>query len=192
MMSAMAESDPRPVIIEYLTRPSAGRPFVGAEVAAYVRTGPTARVVTGGLATADPASIEFVKARGTNERQLFAMTFDDQDNRSWFALLAVERDADGGPWIPHDVAVGSGEIPQRSSPWLNLAAQWGQGRLYAGGQIHTAGATLSKVRLTLEDDSELEDDAEGNVALFVAEHDAAPASVTIYDTDGQPLTTHNP
>ena len=188
----MAESDPRPVIIEHLTRPSAGRPLVGAEAAGDVPTAPTAHIVTGGVATADPASIRFVKVRGTNERQLFAVTFDDQDNRSWFALLAVERDSDGGPWVPHDVAGGSGgDIPQRSSPWLNLAAQWGQGRLYAGGQIHTAGATLSKVRLTLEDGRELEDDADGHLALFVAEHDVAPASVTIFDTDGRPLTTHD-
>jgi hypothetical protein len=58
--------------------------------------------------------------------------------------------------------------------------------------VHTAGATLSKVRLTLEDGTELEDDADGNLALFVAGHDSAPASVTFYDTDGQPLTTHSP
>ena len=96
-----------------------------------------------------------------------------------------------GSWVPHSVAADSGEIPQRSSVWLNLAGQWGQGRFYAGGQIHAATAALGKVRLTLEDATELEDDADGNLALFVAEHDAAPASVTIYDTDGRPLTTHD-
>lgn len=67
----------------------------------------------------------------------------------------------------------------------------GKGRFYAGGQIHTAGATIGQVRLTLEDGTELEDDAEGNIALFLADHDAAPASVTIYDTDGQLLVTHD-
>ena len=190
MISTMAESDPRPAIIEHLTRPSAGRPLVGRQAGSEVPARPTAHVVRGGVATADPASIRFVKGRGTDERQLFAVTFDDQDNRSWFSLVAVERDSDGS-WVPHGVAGGSGEIPQRSSPWLNLAGQWGQGRLYAGGQIHTAGATLRTVRLTLADGTELEADAERNVALFISHHAEPPTRVAIYGDDGLLLATHD-
>jgi hypothetical protein len=183
MISTMAESDPRPAIIALLTRPTARRAVVrGAG-------GLTASVVRGNVASADPATITFLKARGYDERQLFAVTFNDDGGRRWFSLVAAERDAEG-VWVAHSVASSCGEIPQRPLPWLNLAGQWGQGRMYAGGQIHAAGTTPSKVRLTLEDGTELEGDAEGNLVLFVAEHDAAPASVTIYDTDGQQLTTH--
>jgi hypothetical protein len=146
-------------------------------------------VVHGNLVSADRSTIAFLKARGTGERQLFAVTFDDGSGRSWFSLAAAERDVNGS-WVSHGVASGSGEMPQRPSPWLNLAGQWGKGRFYAGGRIHAAGATLSKVRLTLEDGTELEDDTDGNVALFVAEQNAAPARVTIYAIDGHVLTTH--
>jgi len=180
----MADSDPRPAIIELLTRPVARR-AAGRETA-----GPIASVVNGTPFSADQATITFLKARGTDQRQLFAVTFDDDSARSWFSLVATERDAEGW-WVPHIVAFGSGEAPQRSSVWLNLAAQWGQGRFYAGGQIHAANAALGKVRLTLEDGTALEADADGHLALFVAEHDAVPAAVTIYDTDGRPLTTHD-
>jgi hypothetical protein len=179
----MAEADARPAIVELLTR-TAARRTVSPE-----RVGLTASVVHGNLVSADPATIEFLKVRGTDERRLFAVTFDDDSGRGWFSLVAAERGLEGS-WVPHKVAAGSGEVPQRSSPWLNLAGHWGKGRFYAGGQIHAADATLGKVRLTLEDGTELEDDAEGNLALFVADHDAAPASVTIYGTDGQALTTH--
>ncbi len=182
----MAESDPRPGIIELLSQPAARR----TRTVSPERVGPIAAVVHGNPVSADPATIAFLKARGTNQRKLFAVTFDDESGRSWFSLVAAERDAEGS-WVAHGVACAGGDIPQRSSPWLNLAGQWGKDRFYAGGQIHTAGAAVAKVRLTLEDGTELEDDAEGNVALFVADHDAAPASVTIYGTDGRRLTSHD-
>jgi hypothetical protein len=183
MMSAMAEPDPRPAIIALLTRPTARR--VVARQAGRL----TASVVRGNVASADPATITFLKKRGNDERQLFAVAFNDDDGRCWFSLVAAERDAEG-IWMAHSVASSCGEIPQWPSPWLNLAGQWGQGRMYAGGQIHAAGTAPGKVGLTLEDGTELEGDAEGNLVLFLAEHDAAPATVTIYDTDGYKLTTH--
>lgn len=187
----MAESDPRPAIIELLTRPTARRTVPPERVgAASEPVGPVASVVHGNPVSADPATIAFLKVRGTNQRKLFAVTFDDGSGRSWFALVAAERNAEGS-WVPHGVAYASGDVLQRSSPWLNLAGQWGGDRFYAGGQIHTAGAAVGKVRLTLEDGSELEDDAEENLALFVANHNAAPARVTIYGTDGTRITSHD-
>lgn len=180
----IGESDPRPAIIELLTRPAARRSASPEPV------GPIASVVHGNLVSADAATIVFLKARGTDERQLFAVAFNDESGRSWFSLVAAERGGEG-PWVAHGVASARAEIPQRSSPWLNLAGQWGKDRFYAGGQIHAGGATLGNVRLTLEDGTELVDDAEGGLALFVGDYDAAPASVTIYNSHGQPLTTHN-
>jgi hypothetical protein len=185
-MATMAESDPRPAIIELLSQPAAHR----TKTVSPERVGPVASVVQGNPVSADPATIVFLKARGTSQRKLFAVTFDNENGRSWFSLVAAERDAEGS-WVAHGVAHARGDIAERSSPWLNLAGQWGRNRFYAGGQIHTAGAAVGKVRLTLEDGTELEDDAEGDLALFVADHDAAPASVAIYGPDGRQLASHS-
>jgi hypothetical protein len=146
--------------------------------------------VRGNVVSADPASIEFVKSCGTDERQLFAVRFTDQDGCSWFSLVAAERDSDGA-WDAHGVATARGSIPQRSAPWLNLASQWGQGRFYAGGPIETAGATVTGVSLTLEDGTVLEADAGNDVALFVSDHDKAPACVQLFGSEGRLLATHD-
>jgi hypothetical protein len=107
--------------------------------------------------------------------------FIDQQGHSWLSLVAAERNVDG-TWAAHGVACG---------PWLNLAGQWGQGRLYAGGAIHAAGAAVMSVSLTLEDGTILEADAEDDVALFISDHDKAPASVSIFDSKGRLLATHD-
>jgi hypothetical protein len=116
--------------------------------------------------------------------------FIDQQGHSWLSLVAAERNVDG-TWAAHGVACGRGSLPQRSAPWLNLAGQWGQGRLYAGGAIHAAGAAVMSVSLTLEDGTILEADAEDDVALFISDHDKAPASVSIFDSKGRLLATHD-
>jgi hypothetical protein len=191
----MADLDPREVIIEHLTQPSAGLPPVR-----HVAPGPEdlpmqpmPGVITGNPFTADRATIQFVKERGTPNRRLYAVSFDDEQHNSWFWLVAAERDHRTGSWVAVDVAGGSGQIPQRSEPWLNLAGSWGQGRLYAGGEIHTAGASVAEVRLTLLDGTQLADDAQADVALFLSDQTAAePATVDIYDTNGQLLATHAP
>ncbi len=129
--------------------------------------------------------------RGLSDRRLYAVSFDDQQHNSWFWLVAAERDHRTGSWVAVDVAGGSGRIPRRSQPWLNLAGSWGQGRLYAGGEIHTAGASVAEVRLTLVDGTQLTDNAQADVALFLSDRTAAePATVDIFDTNGQLLTTH--
>ena len=135
---------------------------------------------------AEPATIESVKNAGTEKRQLFAVTFTDQDGHGWFSLVAAERDADGA-WAPHGVAAARGSLPQRSSPWLNLAGQWGQGHFYAGEQIHAAGAAVASVSLTLEDGTRLQADADSDIALFVSDNDKGPASVRICGRDGRLL-----
>jgi hypothetical protein len=88
--------------------------------------------------TADPVSIKFHKERGSDDRRLFAVSFDDQSRNHWFWLIAAELDEAG--WTAHGVAGGSDgparasyKKPPRSEPWVNLAGQWGADRLYAGG-----------------------------------------------------------
>ncbi|MGI8556689.1 MAG: hypothetical protein ACR2ND_00005 [Solirubrobacteraceae bacterium] len=189
----MANLDPRGVIIEHLAQPSAGQPparrppprpgdLPMRPVASFA--------VSGNPFTADRTTIQFVKERGIPDRRLYAVTFDDEQHESWFWLVAAERDRTDN-WIAVDVAGGSGQDPQRSKPWLNLCGSWGQGRLYAGGEIHTAGANVGEVRLTLADGTQLTDDAQADVALFLSDQVAAePATVDIYDTNGHLLATH--
>ena len=185
----MANLDPREVIIEHLTQSSASTPPAGRAPPRPGGALPVAFVASGNPFTADGPTIEFLKERAIPDRRLYALKFDDEHQVSWACLVAAERDR-AGAWVAVDVAAGSGEMSQRSEPWVNLAGSWGQGRLYAGGEIHTAGASIGEVRLTLVDGTELTDDAEADIALFLSDRDTEPATVEIYATDGQLLVTH--
>ncbi len=188
----MANLDPRRAIIEHLTQPSAGRLVrPAAPRPGDLPMRPVASFgVSGNPFTADRTTIQFVKERSIHGRRLYAVTFDDEQHESWFWLIAAERDPTGN-WTAVDVAGGSGQSPQRSQPWLDLCGSWGQGRLYAGGEICTAGASVGVVRLTLADGTQLTDDAQADVALFLSDQVAAePATVDIYDTNGHLLATH--
>jgi hypothetical protein len=192
----MAERDPRAAIIEYLTRPAADAPPAERTAPGKQPGRPVAYAVKGKSFTADPATIEFVKERGTDERRLFAVTFEDLQRNEWFWLTAAERDQ-AGNWTARGVAGGSDgprsrPVPRstRSQPWLNLAGSWGQGRIYAGGKIHSAGASIGCLCLTLGDGTELTDDAEAGVALFLSDQTAQPpTTVNIYGTDGRLLVS---
>ena len=198
----MADPDPRCAIIEYLTQPSADQSPTGraAPSPGTQPARPVAYVARGNPFTADRATIEFVKERGLPERRLFAITFDDLRHNEWFWLAATER-GHSGNWVAHGVAGGSDGPRTRSpspsarsspsEPWLNLAGNWGQGRIYAGGKIHTAGADVGSVCLTLADGTQLTDGAEASVALFLSDQTAEPpASIDIYDSQGRLLSTH--
>jgi len=158
---------PRDVIVEHLTRPSRRPPRTPTD---ELQPRPVAFIVHGNPFTAQPDTIRFVKERGARDRRLYAVTFKDQDAEPWFWLIAAERDQTGD-WAAHDVAGGSGAIPQRKQPqqpWLNLCGNWGQGHLYAGGEIHTVEVPISEVRLILADGTQLADNADEDVALFSA------------------------
>ena len=73
--------------------------------------------------------------------------------------------------------------------WLNLCGQWGGDTFYADGRIDSGGAEIGRMRLTLEDGSELEDDGTGGVALFTGRCDAPAESVDIYAPDGALLSS---
>lgn len=156
--------------------------------------GPVASFGSGNAFTADPDSIEFHKERGTDDRRLFAVSFDDQASNHWFWLVAAELDETG--WMAHGVAGGSngpartsGHKPAGSEPWLNLCGQWGADRLYAGGELHVGKARVGLVRLTLVDGTQLTDDGDADVALFVSHRGKQPATVDIFDVDGSLLSS---
>jgi hypothetical protein len=58
---------------------------------------------------------------------------------------------------------------------------------YAGGRLDSAGATIGRVRLTLNDGSQLEGIAD--VSLFIGRQRAPPESVEIYAPVGVVLST---
>lgn len=158
-------------------------------------TRPVASVGRGGPFTAIRDSIELRKERGSEDRRLFAASFDDQSRNRWFWLIAAELGPDG--WTAHGVAGGSDGpagadrgVPTRSEPWLNLCGQWGSGRLYAGGELHDRDANVGRVRLTLADGTQLTDDVEAGVALFVSRVDEEPASVDFFDIHGARIGGH--
>ena len=136
-------------------------------------------------------TVEFLKERGGRDRRLLAVRFVDLDGRAWFWLVAAERDEHRG-WQAHGVAGGAGAAPRRSGPWLNFCGGWGRGRLYGGGEICEAGVALSRIRLTLANGLRLDDDAEGGVALFVADSDSAPQRIELFDSAGRLAASQAP
>ena len=147
-----------------------------------------------------PASITVLKQRESGDRRLYAVSFEDVQDNTWFWLTAAERGQKG--WVAHGVAGGSDGPARRqqragrlasagSAPRLNLCGQWGGNTFYAGGRLDTAGTTVGRVQLTLDDGSQLEDDGSGDVSLFIARHGGPPQTVEIYAPDGSLLSTRN-
>lgn len=179
----VSEADPRRAVVAHLVAPAAA----AAGGASPGR--PVARILSGKSFSAQRETIRFLKERGGADRRLFAVDFEDADDRPWFWLLAAERDERGG-WSARGVAGGGGGAPRRPAPWLNFCGAWGRGRLYGGGRIHPGGVELSRVRVTLANGAELEDDTEGDVALFVSNQDAAPLTVELFDAAGRLAASH--
>ena len=139
-------------------------------------------------------SIQFLKERGTDDRRLFAVEFDDEVRNHWFWLVAAELDDAG--WTAHGVAGGSdgpaGLRPRstaRSRPGLNFCGHWGADRFYGGGTLHAGDAVIGEVRLTLADGTQLTDDGEADVALFIGDRGERPTTVDIFDVHGSLLSS---
>jgi hypothetical protein len=147
--------------------------------------------------TARAESIQFPKERGTDDQRLFAVEFDNQAHNRSYWLVAAEL-ADAG-WTAHGVAGGcdgpAGRRPRsttRSRPGLNFCGQWGANRFHGGGTLHAGEAAIREVRLTLADGTQLTDDADADVALFVGDRGERPATVEIFDVRGSLLSSAGP
>lgn len=192
----MASPDPRRAVVADLTQPVGGDLTVEAPFQPGGPRAPRATSFGGGNRfTADPGSIAFHKERGTDDRRLFAVSFNEQAGNHWFWLVAAERGETG--WTAHGVAGGTdgpagtrGKKPAKTEPWLNLCGQWGGARLYAGGQLYAGNARVGLVRLTLVDGTQLSDDGDADVALFVGHRGAQPFVVDIFDANGSLLSSH--
>jgi hypothetical protein len=186
----VACTDPRQAVIEHLIAPAGERIDSGARHAG-APAGPVPEVYAGKPYAAKPDSIEIRKERGVDDRRLFAVAFDDVSGNRWSYLVAAEREGDG--WAADGVAGGSdGPTTNRrtlgsATPSIDIYGQWGSDRLYVGGELNPGAAGVGNVRLTLSDGTQVTDDGECGVALFVGRGGAEPASVEIFDEHGDLL-----
>lgn len=177
-------------MIEHLIAPAGERIDSGARHAGAPAV-PVPEVHAGKPYVARPDSIEVRKERGVDDRRLFAVAFDDVSGNRWSYLVAAERKGDG--WVADGVAGGSHgpRTNRRSSgsttPSIDMYGQWGSDRFYVGGELNPGAAVVGRVRLTLSDGTQLTDDGECGVALFVGQRGAEPASVEIFDEHGDLL-----
>jgi hypothetical protein len=157
---------------------------------------PRARVTSHGPFARDPAAIVVLKQRESDDRRLYALSFDDVADNRWFRLAAAELGEEG--WIAQAGGSDGPVRPERptprrsprgSTPWPDLCGQWGGETFYAGGSLHSAGHRIGRVRLTLEGGSHLEDDGAGDVALFIGRDGKPPRTIDIFGPDGTVLSS---
>lgn len=185
--STMTVTDPRDVIRERLCAP-AGVLTVTGEAADGWRSG----FVTGGPpSSAKPESVKFITERHGTNHVLFAVTYTDNAGLEHLDIAGVRQQPDGS-WIDSGSAGGSGSSPDRDRPWINLAGWWTDELLCAGGEVSGRGSEHARrVRLTFEDGTNVEDEIEQRVALFLVEHAVQlPAVADLLAADGDVLNTH--
>ena len=196
----MAHRDPYAAVVAELT----ASPGFSPEPEPVFRADdhvPLPRLTPHGPFARDPAAVVLLKHRESDDRRLYAVSFDDLGGNRWFWLIAAEHAAQGG-WAAHGVAGGS-DGPARvrretrapssvgCTPWLNLCGQWGGDRFYAGGRLHPRGGAIGRVQLTLADGSLLEDDGVGDVSLFIGRHGEPPQTVDIFAPGGALLSSRD-
>ena len=193
----MACADPQQAVIEHLLAP-AGKQIDAGVARPGWPAGPVPSVYSGKPYEARPDSVNFLKQRGLGDRRLFAVTFDDLSGNRWSYLVAVEHDGHG--WVAHGVAGGSDGPPRTNRrpprpspvstrPSIHVYGQWGADRLYAGGELHPGMGPVGRVTLTLADGTQITDDGESGVVLFVGRTGSSPATVDIFDDHGDLLAS---
>lgn len=195
----MAHRDPHAAVVAELTAPRDFAPEPERVLHMEDRL-PRGGFMSHGPFARHPEVIVVTKERESGDRRLYAVSFEDLEGNRWFWLVAAERGETG--WVAHGVAGGSSGpahrelgTPRPSSagfgPWLNLCGQWGGDRFYAGGQLDPPGAKIGRVRLTLDDGSQLVDDGIRDVSLFIGRHGKPPRTVDIYAPDGALLSSRD-
>jgi hypothetical protein len=182
---ATTDADPWDAVLAHLTRPAdrapATRPAPGTRPVAVARSGRPY--------TAKPETIRLLKERASNDRRLYAVTFDD-DGRygSHLEFVGVEQN-DTGSWKISGAAGGAGTPPHRDKPWINLAGWWGANRFCAGGQVLGTNDAHS-VRLTSRDGTTLEDDTDAGIVLFIADRELQlPVTLEMRDHTGHTIAS---
>lgn len=154
-------------------------------------------MVRGGSAEqADLATVRFVKHRKSERRHLYYVTFQGTIPHlgsvvhEFHYAYPVEPDPEGG-WRVCGGSGGAGEMPRRSTPWVNLGGGGWPIWFFAGGRIDPAGQSVDRVELRFRDGVTLDDDATDNVALFISDQPPAmPATVAMLDREGTEIVRH--
>jgi len=190
----MAASDPEQAILQELAGP-VGVWEPGGTSPGGIQSG----IVRGGNAQrADLATVRFVKHRQSERRHLYFVTFDGTHPRlgpgviSFHYAYPVEPDPGGG-WRVFGGAGGAGEMPRRSTPWVNLGGGGWPDRFYAGGLVDHAGAEIAAIELRFANGITLSDDTEHGVALLITDQCVElPATAALLDEARTVVATHRP
>lgn len=147
----MQRLDPRDCVAEVLDRTSGGR------------------IV--------PGSLTFLKEGGNDHVRVLAATYTLTDGAAKRALVSCER-LDDSAWVV--TRLGAGSVP--SGPLepgrVDLSGGGFPHRFSGGGWIvGTHPEPIAAVRLTFANGVVVEDEAAGNIVLFVAAADAIPPAV---------------
>jgi hypothetical protein len=180
-------SDPRQTIIEALTRPAGKRQVTGRSPGGWQ----SVRVTGGPFATAERASIEFLKERQSANYRIYAVSYIDQEGRQHLDFMGIKR-TDDGDWVRSGGAGGSGTGPERDRPWVNFGGWWGPGIFGAGGRvIGIGGDQARRVELVFTDGTTIGDSVDSGLVLFIEERALQPpATARILGERGNLLAEH--
>jgi hypothetical protein len=186
----MTGSDPRQVLIDYLSTPSIPLPDPPASSAAPSTGGWRASVSRGGMG-AKAETMQFIKERHAPGRKLLFVTYEDDGGRTMhMACLLMQNEQ--GEWRFAGGAGGGGRGPVRSYPWANLGGGGWPNQFYAGGYVIDNGLDVVRVRLTAANGTVLEDSVDDGVVLFVTDQPVElPLQAELYDRTGKPVGGHS-
>jgi hypothetical protein len=139
--------------------------------------------------SAMPDTIRMLKQRSTDTRRVHYVSFDSDSGEHWRYMVATEKQTTGEERVCGS-AGGSGNGPRRDLPWANLGYSWGNGALYAAGDVIGAGAENAATVSLVFADRVVHDDNDNGVVAFVVTTDELPTAQRILDAAGTILAEH--
>lgn len=177
---AISASDPRQIIIDYLSMPVKVIATIPASDDQVWRT----RITNGGWG-AKAETIRFLKMREIPGRQLYAVTFENEEDQDQLFICYLVQDK-CGRWQFRGGAGGShmqGLV--RNDSQANSGANSHPDDFYAGGYVADPSLEIECVRLVANNGLVLEDTVQEGVVLFVTEQSvSAPLQAEFYDRLG--------
>ena len=188
----MIESNPKQVIIEYISRPLAPLELAPPPPPDAPLQGQPGMIRRGGGLGAKVATIHFLQERNLPNRQLHIVTFENEEgyHDQWLCCVLQDRPKHwryaGGANIGH-----VNEMPRRGYPWVNMAGGWKGNLLWAGGHVLDNGLDVVRVRLISENGIILEDTVQDGLVLFITDQWVQrPLQVELYNRSGKMVGTH--
>jgi len=196
----MEKNDPKQVIIEFLSSPPGELVEPGTPAAEEgVPPVPQAELRKPGGFSAKVESIQFRKERSIPQRQVYAVTFEDEKGMQWHLICSMMQNADGQWFLASAGGGGGGSSdkdswrgPQRSHAWANLAGGGWEDHFWAGGYVSDNGTPVAKVRLTSSNGQVLEDTVQDDLVLFVTDQKIqVPMEAKLYGLSGELIGEHS-